>query len=126
MTAKILFQRKQFKIALLRKANVTDLVFPLTRVKPGTAAGYDNILPELLKHLGNRALKWLAQFFTRVAREGKLPRFWRISKVIALPKPGKDPHSTANYRQISLLSVCLKVLERLILQLIYPDVENIL
>uniref|UniRef100_H3AWD4 Endonuclease/exonuclease/phosphatase domain-containing protein n=1 Tax=Latimeria chalumnae TaxID=7897 RepID=H3AWD4_LATCH len=54
---------------------VSELDEILRRVKPGTAAGYDNILPELLEHLGNRARKWLAQFFTRVAREESFQDF---------------------------------------------------
>uniref|UniRef100_H3AF93 Endonuclease/exonuclease/phosphatase domain-containing protein n=1 Tax=Latimeria chalumnae TaxID=7897 RepID=H3AF93_LATCH len=36
---------------------VSELDEILRWVKPGTAAGYDNILPELLKHLGNQARK---------------------------------------------------------------------
>jgi len=36
--------------------------------------------------------------------------------VIAVEKPGKDPILAANYRPISLLSVCYKLLERLALQ----------
>jgi len=47
-------------------------------------------------------------------------------KVIAVEKPGKDPSSAANYRQISLLSVCYKLLEHLALQRISPTVEGLL
>lgn len=98
----------------------------LQSAKPGTAAGYDNISPEFLQHLGPQARKWLAQFATRTITENRLPRAWRIAKIIALPKPGKDLNLAASYRPISLLSVCFKVLERLILQRISADVENIL
>jgi len=42
--------------------------------------------------------------------------------MIAVEKPGKDPSLTANYRPISLLSVCYKLLERLALQRISPTV----
>jgi len=41
-------------------------------------------------------------------------------------KPGKDPSLAANYRPISLLSVCYKLLERLALQRISPTVEGLL
>ena len=33
--------------------------------------------------------------------------------MIAIEKPSKDPSLAANYRPISLLSVCFKLLERL-------------
>ena len=53
-----------------------------------------------------------------------MPRAWRQAKVIAIPKPGKDPNIAASYRPISLLSVCFKMLERLILQRISPDLDK--
>jgi len=46
--------------------------------------------------------------------------------VIAIEKPGKDPSLAANYRPISLLSVCYKLLERLALQRISPTVKGLL
>jgi len=46
--------------------------------------------------------------------------------VIAVEKPGKDLSLAANYRPISLLSVCYKLLERLALQRISPTVEGLL
>ncbi len=54
----------------------------------------------------------------------KLPRAWRQAKVIAIPKPGKDLNLAASYRPISLLSVCFKLLERLILYRISPVLEK--
>jgi len=46
--------------------------------------------------------------------------------VIAIEKHGKDPNLAANYRPISLLSVCYKLLERLALQRISSTVEGLL
>ena len=51
-----------------------------------------------------------------------IPKIWRKAKVIAVEKPGKDPSLAANYRPISLLSVCYKLLERLALQHISPTI----
>ena len=95
-------------------------------MKSGTAPGYDNIHPEFIKHLGPMARKWLARFFTRTLSENKIPKTWRSAKIIAIGKPGKDLSSAANYRPISLLSVCYKLLERLVLQRISPAVESLL
>ena len=39
---------------------------------------------------------------------------WRKAKVIAIPKPGKDPSSPKSYRPISLLCIPYKLYERLI------------
>ena len=54
-----------------------------------------------------------------------IPKIWRKAKVIAVKKPGKDPSVAANYRPISLLSACYKLLERLALQRT-PTVEGLL
>ena len=77
-------------------------------------------------HLGPKAHSWLSTFFSRVVALGVLPKAWRKAKVIAIGKPGKDPKIASNYRPISLLSVCYKLLERVILQRISPLVEQTL
>jgi hypothetical protein len=106
--------------------SVAELDSALLRMKAGTAPGYDRLHPEFLKHLGPKARKWLAAFLSKVTLDGKIPRVWRAAKVIAIEKPGKDPNSAANYRPISLLSVCYKLLERVVLGRITPTVEIIL
>ena len=98
--------------------------FALQLLKSGTAPGYDNIHPEFLIHLGPKALSWLSTFFSRVVALGALPKAWRKAKVIAIGKPGKDPKIAASYPPISLLSVCYKLLERVILQRISPLVDS--
>ena len=98
----------------------------LKNMKCGKAPGYDNIHPEFLKNLGPRARKWLAMFLTRIISEKNLPKSWRITKTVAIPKPGKDPKIASSYRPISLLSMCYKLLERIILHRISPAVDEIL
>ncbi len=96
----------------------------LRTVKIGSAAGYDNILPEFLKHLGPKAKSWLDSFYMQLIREKKIPRACLQTKVIAILKPGKDLNLAASYRLISLLPVCLKLLEGLILHRIIPVLEK--
>jgi len=98
----------------------------LQKMKPATAPGYDNIHVEFLNNLRPKARNWLSQFFSRIMATHSIPKIWKKAKVIAVEKPGKDPGLAANYRPISLLSVCYKLLERLILQRISPTVEGLL
>ncbi len=98
----------------------------LQHMKSGSAPGYDNIHPEFLKNLGPRATLWLSKFLSSVVATNALPKIWRKAKVIAIEKPGKDPSRAENYRPISLLSVCYKLLERLALQRINCQVETLL
>ena len=90
------------------------------------APGYDKVHPEFLKNLGPRARKWVAMFLTRIISEKNLPKSWRIPKTVAIPKPGKDPKMASSYRPISLLSMCYKLLERIILHRVSPAVDEIL
>ena len=98
------------------------VVSALGRMKFGTDPGYDLVYPEFLKHLGPKALTWLADLFTRMIWKQRIPKIWKQ----ALAKPSKDPHLAARYPPISLLSVCYKLLERTILQRISPTVEDLL
>jgi len=105
---------------------VSEIHDAIQRMKSGTAPGYDNIHPELLKNLGPKSQLWLSKFMTKIIASNSIPRIWRKAKVIAVPKPGKDQNLAASYRPISLLSVCYKLLERLTLHRISPDVEDLL
>jgi len=58
--------------------------------------------------------------------EQRIPKTWRQVKIIALAKSGKDSHLAASYRPVSLLSVCYKLLECIILQRISPAREDLL
>jgi len=78
----------------------------LQKTKPATAPGYDNIHVEFLKNLGPEARTWLSKFFSRIIATHSIPKIWRKANVIAIEKPGKDRSLAANYRPISLLSVC--------------------
>ena len=73
--------------------------------------------------MGPRAKNWLTSFFDRIVQE-KIPRARRQAKIIAVPKSGKDHSIAANCRPISLLSVCFKVMERLILHRISPTLDD--
>jgi len=95
-------------------------------MKLGTTPGDDHVHPDFLKHLGPKALTWLADLFTRMTWEQRIPKNWRQAKIIALAKPGKDPQPAASYRPISLLSVCYKLLECTVLQRISPTMEDLL
>lgn len=46
----------------------------LNRMTLGTAAGYDNIHPEFLKHLDPLAIAWLTRLFTRMLQKQKIPK----------------------------------------------------
>ena len=87
---------------------------------------HDHVHPEFFKNLGPRAQTWLSRFFSRIIIANAIPKIWRKTKVIAIEKPGKDPRLAESYRPISLLSTCYKLLERLVLHRVSPEVEKLL
>ena len=103
-----------------------EILAALKKTKPATAPGYDNIHVEVPMNLGPKARTWLSKFFSRMMATHSVPKIWRKANVIAVEKPRKDPSLAANYRPVSLLSVCHQLLERLALQRISPTVEGLL
>ena len=56
----------------------------------------------------------------------KVPKIWKLAKVVAVPKPKKPPNLASSYRPISLLCVPYKLYERLIYNRIQPITESVL
>jgi ribonuclease HI len=82
----------------------------------GKAAGPDELKPIVLQHLGNKSLEWVVKLYKTSLALSYVPSIWRESKVIFIPKPGKDDYSKAkSFRPISLTSFLFKGLERVVL-----------
>ena len=88
------------------------------------AADRDDVLVEQLKHLGQKANKWLHTMLNVCFTGNKIPKIWRQSKIIAILNPGNDSAISKNYRPISLLCHTYKPYERMILNRIAQVVEQ--
>jgi len=92
----------------------------LRRLIPGKSPGLDSIFPEFILHAGLTLKSWFCNFLNSCMRQLKIPKIWKSTLVVAIPKPEKpDPKS---YRPISLQCVPFKILERHI----YPRVKTII
>lgn len=91
-----------------------EITAAIRSLKTGKAAGKDKIYPEFVKHFGKNAKRWILRLFNNILETGKLPNLFKTSRIIAIPKPGKDHSKAENYRPITLLSVLYKTLERII------------
>jgi hypothetical protein len=60
----------------------------------------------------------------RVLPLSHIPKSWKEAKVIALPKPGKDPKFPQNLSPISLLSKTGKLFENVILNMVEKRIEE--
>jgi ribonuclease HI len=80
------------------------------------AAGPDGFKPIVLQHLPDIVLERVRHLFCASLATGYVPTQWRLSRVIFIPKIGKDNYAQVRaWRPISLMSFFFKTLERLIL-----------
>jgi hypothetical protein len=82
-------------------------------LKPGKAAGVDEIRPEMLKVLVADGLCWLTRVIQVAWKTGKTPLDWRTGVVVPLFKKG-DQRECSNYRGITLLSIPGKVYSKVL------------
>ena len=92
---------------LIRKA--------MKQFKPNKAPGPDGLKPLIFQYLPTSALEVLATIYKACISLCHTPKVWRETKVIFLPKPGKETYDLPkSYRPISLSNFLLKTLERLV------------
>ena len=90
----------------------------LQELKPGKAAGPDNIPTQILKEHALHIAPVLQVIYTQSYQTGILPSDWLTANIVPVYKKG-DKSNPANYRPISLTSVCCKTMEHIICHSIY-------
>lgn len=116
--------RQQQSLSIMSPVTSEELNAALQQIKCRKAAGIDNIFPEFMKNTGPRVRAWLLEFYRDIIDKRKVPNLFRKCKIIAIAKQGKDPALTSSYRPIALLSVCYKILEKIIYNRLLPIVQN--
>lgn len=92
----------------------TELTKFIKRLPSHKAPGHDDIQYELLKQLPRNSIIHLTQIFNRILILQYYPAKWKHSKLLTIPKPGKDHTQPSNYRPISLLPTISKLFEKLL------------
>ena len=83
--------------------------------KDKKSPGPDQLKPVIFRHLPDNVLEHLSFIYKSCIIFGFTPTKWKDTKVIFIPKPGKDSYEKAkSYRPISLSNYMLKTLERLV------------
>ena len=78
------------------------------------APGPDGIRPIALQHLDEGTFKRLSDIFEASVALKYVPKILTKSKLIFIPKPGKDPEDPRSVRPITLSSFVFKTMERVI------------
>ena len=87
------------------------------------SSGPDGISGKMLKHTAVSIAPSVTQLFNLSIRNGRVPRGWKLSSVVPIPKSGRS-HLPDSYRPISLLGVLSKVLEKHIHTLLFRHLEQ--
>ena len=77
------------------------------------STGSDNIPPSILKSAGPIVAEPLTNIINSSLLSSNFPKKWKLASVKPLHKGG-DKHLLTNYRPISLLPTCSKVIERVV------------
>ena len=72
------------------------------------------MLPSILKNGGDAIAEYLTDIVNESLQTGNVPTVFKQAIISPLMKSG-DPDLAANYRPVSLLPICAKVLERIVL-----------
>ncbi|WP_419583405.1 reverse transcriptase domain-containing protein, partial [Thiolapillus sp.] len=94
-------------------------------LKRGKSVGVDNIPAELVQAGGEDVITTLTTICNKIWQTGKWPTPWTQSLVITLPKKG-NLQQCQNYRTISLISHPSKVMLKIILNRLKPQLEKII
>ena len=103
--------------------NVEEVCNELRNLSCGKACGPD-LLPARLLRVGAELIApSLTHLFQLSLCSGKLPLDWTSANVVPIHKKG-DKHLTNNYRPISLTSIVIKIMERIIHRQLVTALES--
>jgi hypothetical protein len=102
----------------LEKVRPCDIQKLVKTLKLRKACRLDGIPNKCLRYLPRRPL--VHMLFNHWLRLSHFSKSWKETKVITLPKPGKDPKFLQNLRPISLLSKTGKLFVKVILKIRIP------
>ena len=95
----------------------------LSSLNPNKAAGPDRISSRVLKELAYKLYRPLTTLFQNSLNSGLVPNQWKSALVTPIFKKG-DKHNPANYRPVSLTSICCKVLEHIVAKALLCHLES--
>ena len=101
-----------------------ELEAAIKAMKAKGAAGGDQVPPTFLKNLGAKGKQFLLDLFNESFKTATIPQAWKSGIIIPILKAGKPASKLESYRPISLTSVIVKALERMIHVRLYRMAEK--
>ena len=95
-----------------------EIISLIRTINPGKATGSDGISGQMLLLCDDSAILHLKIIFSNILSTSIYPDLWKIANVTPIFKKG-DKQLIKNYRPISLLPICGKILEKIIFNHLY-------
>ena len=96
----------------------------LKTINKNSCPGHDQITGKMLVNLPTNCLEAILAIFNYSLSHCLLPKAWKNSKIILLPKKDSNPNEPGAYRPISLTSCIIKLLEKIIASRLTNFVES--
>ena len=95
------------------------------KIKSRKAPGPDGLPPEVIKHMVNANSEYFLRIFNQMLNDNIFPDIWKITKLILLEKPKKNPQDQTKYRPICLIDALAKVYENIINTRLITEIQSL-
>ena len=95
-----------------------EIISLIREINPGKATGSDGISGQMLLLCDDSVILPLKIIFSNILSTSIYPNLWKVANVIPIHKKG-DKQLIKNYRPISPLPICGKILEKIIFNYLY-------
>ena len=95
-----------------------EIISLIRKINPDKATGSDGISGQMLLLCDDSVILPLKIIFSNILSTPIYPNLWKVANVIPIHKKG-DKQLIKNYRTISLLPICGKILEKIIFNHLY-------
>ena len=108
----------------LSSFNISEVIFQqIKTLDPNKAHGHYEISVKMLKLCAPSICKPLTFFFENSLASGEFPNVWKKSNIVPVHKKG-DKQLIKNYRPVSLLPICGKLMEKLMFNSIFNFIDT--
>ena len=98
------------------KIEMRELEQAIIQMKLNKSPGPDGIHGHMIDKLDIKGKEILLDILNTSWETGKLPKEWKNAIIIPIKKPNKNSNEIKNFRQVSLINIACKIMERIVLR----------